>query len=241
MNRLREPAPGLHRDLRRSGPARGDRPDVRERRRGRRDLLRRSRGSPLPGHERPARRRGRRRGGDPELPGRRDRADGPARGHRRGPLTRTATGPWTSTRSQRRSGRTPRVVSVNSPTTPPECSSCAWTGSRQRDGERDAGGIGDQVVFAARSAPKTSFRLGATSHARMWEPSTAAREKSRASARRSFARRTSTSCRRGHTPTSVHSARRRQQGRSGRGTRLTDCGAAAVEARSISTGFIGTR
>ncbi len=78
-------------------------------------------------------------------------------------------------------------------------------------GERDAGGVGDQVVFAAGSAPvnRTSSRLGAPFDARMWEPSTAAREKSRTLAPRSLARRTSWS--RGHTPASVHSARRLQQ------------------------------
>lgn len=80
----------------------------------------------------------------------------------------------------------------------------------QGDRERDAGGVGDQVVLAAASAPvnRTSSRLGAPFNARMWEPSTAAREKSRASAPRSLARRTS--CSRGHTPASDHSARRRQ-------------------------------
>lgn len=81
----------------------------------------------------------------------------------------------------------------------------------QSSGEWDAGRVDDQVVFAARPAPvdRASSRLGAPFNARMWEQSTAAREKSRAFAPRSSARRTS--CSRGHTPASVHSARRRQQ------------------------------
>lgn len=60
----------------------------------------------------------------------------------------------------------------------------------QGDGERDAGGVGDQVVLAARSTSvdRASSRLGAPFNARMWEPSTAAREKSKASARRSLAK-----------------------------------------------------
>jgi hypothetical protein len=39
----------------------------------------------------------------------------------------------------------------------------------QGDGERDAGGVGDQVVLAARPAPvnRTSSRLGAPFSARM--------------------------------------------------------------------------
>lgn len=80
----------------------------------------------------------------------------------------------------------------------------------QGDSERDAGGIGDRVMLAARPAPvdRASSRLGAPFNARMWEPSTAAREKSRASALRSLAR--SVSWSRGHTPASVHSAMRRQ-------------------------------
>lgn len=47
----------------------------------------------------------------------------------------------------------------------------------QDDGERDAGGIGDQVVLTARPAPvdRTSSRLGSPFNARTWEPSTAAR------------------------------------------------------------------
>jgi hypothetical protein len=81
----------------------------------------------------------------------------------------------------------------------------------QGGGERGAGGVGDQVTFAARPAPidGASSGLGPPFNARIWEPSTAAREKSRAFALRSSARRTSWS--RGHTPASVHSARRRQQ------------------------------
>jgi hypothetical protein len=81
----------------------------------------------------------------------------------------------------------------------------------QGGGERDAGGVGDQVTFAARPAPidGASSGLGPPFNARIWEPSTAAREKSRAFALRSSARRTSWS--RGHTPASVHSARRRRQ------------------------------
>lgn len=50
-------------------------------------------------------------------------------------------------------------------------------------------------------------------NARIWEPSTAARVKSRAFAPRSLARRTS--CRRGHAPAWVHSPGRRQQLRPG--------------------------
>ena len=81
----------------------------------------------------------------------------------------------------------------------------------QGSGERDAGGVGDQVMFAARPTPidGASSGLGSPFNARIWEPSTAAREKSRAFALRSSARRTSWS--RGHAPASVHSARRRQQ------------------------------
>lgn len=81
----------------------------------------------------------------------------------------------------------------------------------QGDGKRDAGGIGDQVVLAARPAPvdRASSRLEAPFSALMWEPSTAAREKSRASALRSLAK--SASWSRGQTPASVHSAKRRQQ------------------------------
>lgn len=80
----------------------------------------------------------------------------------------------------------------------------------QGNGERDAGGVRDQVVLAARPAPvnRASSCLGAPFSARMWEPSTAAREKSRTSAPRSLAK--SASWSRGHTPASVHSARRRQ-------------------------------
>lgn len=81
----------------------------------------------------------------------------------------------------------------------------------QGDGERYAGGVSDQMVLAARSAPvdRASSGLGSPFNARMWEPSTAAREKSRAFTLRSSARRTS--CSRGQTSASVHSARRRQQ------------------------------
>lgn len=81
----------------------------------------------------------------------------------------------------------------------------------QSDRERDAGGVRDQVMLAAVSAPvnRTSSRLGAPFNARMWEPSTAAQEKFRASAPRSLARRTW--CSRVHTPASAHSAKRRQQ------------------------------
>lgn len=59
----------------------------------------------------------------------------------------------------------------------------------QSDGERDAGGVGDQVVLAARPAPvnRASSRLGPPFNALMWEPSTAAREKSRAPVLRSLA------------------------------------------------------
>nr|AQM75242.1 transposase [Streptomyces sp.] len=66
-------------------------------------------------------------------------------------------------------------------------------------------------MLAAHPAPvdRASSGLGSPFNARMWEPSTAAREKSRAFALRSLARRNS--CSRGHTPASVHSARRRQQ------------------------------
>ena len=78
----------------------------------------------------------------------------------------------------------------------------------QRGRKWDAGGVGDQVVLAA-AVNGASSRLGAPFNARMWEPSTAAREKSRAFAPRSLARRTS--CRWGRTPALVHSARRRQQ------------------------------
>jgi hypothetical protein len=99
-----------------------------------------------------------------------------------------------------------------------------WHSLKQRDGlvtslrlppvrvsELDASGVGDQVVLAASSTPinRASSGLGAPFNARMWEPSTAAREKSKALALRSLARRTSYS--RGHTPASVHSARRGQQ------------------------------
>lgn len=71
-----------------------------------------------------------------------------------------------------------------------ELSDVVAVAAGQGDGERDAGGIGDQVVLAARPAPVdgTSSRLGVPFNARMWEPSTAAREKSRASALRSLAK-----------------------------------------------------
>ncbi len=77
--------------------------------------------------------------------------------------------------------------------------------------ERDAGGVGEQVVLAAGPAPvdRASSGLGAPFTARMWEPSTAAWEKSRVFALRSLARRTS--CSRGHARASVHSS----QGRGG--------------------------
>lgn len=77
--------------------------------------------------------------------------------------------------------------------------------------ERDARGVRDQVMLAARPAPVdgASFRLGSPFNARMWEPSTAAREKSRVFVLRSLARRTVWSW--GNTPASDHSARRRQQ------------------------------
>ncbi len=61
----------------------------------------------------------------------------------------------------------------------------------QGGGKRNAGGIGDQVALAAISAPVNGASpcFGAPFNARMWEPSTTAREKSRASAPRSRARR----------------------------------------------------
>lgn len=67
------------------------------------------------------------------------------------------------------------------------------------------------MVLAARPAPVhgTFSRPGAPFNARMWEPSTAAREKSRAFAPRNSASRTS--CSRDQTPAWAHSARRRQQ------------------------------
>jgi hypothetical protein len=62
----------------------------------------------------------------------------------------------------------------------------------QGGGERDAGGVGDQVMFAARPAPidGASSGLGSPVNARIWEPSTAARETSRAFPLWSSARRT---------------------------------------------------
>lgn len=81
----------------------------------------------------------------------------------------------------------------------------------QSGGKRNAGGVGDQVVLATVPAPvnRASPCFGAPFDARMGEPSTTAREKSRASAPRSLARRVS--CSRGQAPASLHSARRRQQ------------------------------
>lgn len=67
------------------------------------------------------------------------------------------------------------------------------------------------MVFATGSAPvnRGSAGLGTPFKARMWEPSTAAWERSRAFALWSLARRTL--CGRGHTPASDHSARRRHR------------------------------
>lgn len=64
----------------------------------------------------------------------------------------------------------------------------ALDGHPECGGERDTGGVGDQVVLAARPAPVNgaSSGLGASFNARMWEPSTAAREKSRAFALRAW-------------------------------------------------------
>ncbi len=73
----------------------------------------------------------------------------------------------------------------------------------QGGGQRRSGGVGDQVVLAAGSALRsTGLRpvLEPPFIDRMWEPSTAAPEKSRALALRSPARRTS--CSRGHTSAS---------------------------------------
>lgn len=62
----------------------------------------------------------------------------------------------------------------------------------QGGSKRDAGGVSDQMMLTARPAPVNgaSSGLGSPFNARMWEPSTTAREKSRAFAARSSARRT---------------------------------------------------
>lgn len=81
----------------------------------------------------------------------------------------------------------------------------------QRHRERDALGVGDDVVLAAR--PSTIDRAGTAfgplRAARTWEESITARDQSSFFADRSFF--SSSTCSRSHTPASFHAASRRQQ------------------------------
>lgn len=78
------------------------------------------------------------------------------------------------------------------------------------DLERGATAIADQVVFAARLPPVDRRRtgVGAPFFARMWEPSTHARDQSSSPAAFSLASRTL--CNRSKTPAFCHRSRRRQ-------------------------------
>lgn len=83
--------------------------------------------------------------------------------------------------------------------------------SGQRHSEGRPMPIGDQVVLAAREAAVDRRRSGVRPpfQALTWEPSIAASSNSSSPALRSCAKRTP--CRRGHTPASAQSRRRRQQ------------------------------
>jgi len=81
----------------------------------------------------------------------------------------------------------------------------------QRDGERDAAGVGDDVVLRARLAAVDRARtgFGPPLSARMWEPSITALDMSNCPAPRRRA--SSISCNRCHTPASFQSRSLRQQ------------------------------
>lgn len=80
----------------------------------------------------------------------------------------------------------------------------------QRDGERDALAVDDDVVFAARTCAvdRTGTAFGPRRAALTWEESITARDQSSFFATRSFL--SSTWCSWSHTPASFHAARRRQ-------------------------------
>ncbi len=78
------------------------------------------------------------------------------------------------------------------------------------DFERGTASVADQVVFAARLPPVDRRRtgVGAPFFARMWEPSTQARDQS--SSPTAFSSASRTWCSRSKTPASCHRSRRRQ-------------------------------
>ena len=81
----------------------------------------------------------------------------------------------------------------------------------QRHRERDALGVGEDVVLAARpcAVDRAVSAFGPRRAARTWEESITARDQSSLFAARS--RFSSTRCSASHTPASFHAARRRQQ------------------------------
>ncbi len=106
--------------------------------------------------------------------------------------------------------------------------------------QRDAAGVADQVVLAARLAAvdRGWADVVPSLSARTWEPSTAQRSRSRRSSARSSARSSScrsSSCRTGQTPASVQSRSRRQQVTPEQPTRLVGSWFQAMPVLSTNT------